>query len=71
MKIFHSLISLQTPIQVYTILCKKGVFMKDKKKNKKKPAQPAVKIEKESNIDEKPKTVATSDKSKQKQAQKK
>jgi|BioPla2DNA2_1021312.scaffolds.fasta_scaffold536578_1 hypothetical protein len=45
--------------------------MKDKKKNKKKPAQPAVKIEKESHIDEKPKTVATSDKSKQKQAQKK
>jgi hypothetical protein len=45
--------------------------MKDNKKDFKKPAQTAVKIEKESPVTEKPKTVATSDKSKQKPAQKK
>ncbi len=45
--------------------------MKDNKKDFKKPAQPAAKIEKESPVNEKPKTVATSDKSNQKQAPKK
>ncbi|MDD2492362.1 MAG: hypothetical protein RBR48_02060 [Bacilli bacterium] len=45
--------------------------MKDKKKDFKKPAQAAVKIEKESPVSEKPKTVAASDKSNQKQTPKK